>query len=363
MPVNSPLQLILFIDDRPSSLEIVKEVEQFLQTCPPDVAELQVIDVTGQPYLAEHFRVVLTPALLKIYPAPRQTIAGKSLLVQLKNSWEGWQQSLENFSGTDQELNKQVNRSAEVIKMTDEVFRLTQEKNHLQQQLHFKDRIIGMLAHDLRNPITAVSLALETIELSQDKLTPELVEQLLQQGRKQIRMADNMITEILESCRGEVATLPIRPQRINISEVCQQVAQDYYLNYRLKEKQQHLITDIPKDLPYVYADNERVQQVLANLLDNAIKYTPIGGKIQMTALHRTSQKVEISVTDTGPGIPPEMREKIFEEKYRLSRDKQKEGYGIGLAVCNRIIRAHYGKIWVDCPHKQGSSFHITLPVF
>lgn len=363
MSVSSPLQLILFIDDRPSSIEVVKEVEQFLQTCPPDASELQVIDVTGQPYLAEHFRVVLTPALLKIYPAPRQTIAGKSLLVQLKNSWASWQRSIENFQDIDLELNKQIDRSAEIIRMTDEVFRLTQEKNYLQQQLHFKDRIIGMLAHDLRNPITAVSLALETIELSQHKLTPELAEQLLQQGRKQIRTADNMITEVLESCRGEVATLPIRPQRTNISEICQQVLQDYYLVYKLKEKQQHLEADIPKDLPPVYADGERVQQVLANLLDNAIKYTPVGGKIQMTALHRTSQKIEITITDTGPGVPPELREQIFEEKYRLTRDQQQEGYGIGLAVCRRIIRAHFGKIWVDCPHRHGSIFHVTLPVF
>ncbi len=363
MSVPSPIQLILFIDDRASSMEVVKEVEEFLQTCPPETAELQVIDVTGQPYLAEHFRVVLTPALLKIYPAPRQTIAGKSLLVQLKNCWASWQRSLENFQGTDLELNKQIDRSAELIRLTDEIFRLTQEKNYLQQQLHFKDRIIGMLAHDLRNPITAVALALETIELSQHKLKPEMAEQLLKHGRKQIRTADNMITEVLESCRGDVTNLPIRPRRTNISEICQQVLQDYYLMYRLKEKQQELQADIPKDLPAVYADGERVQQVLANLLDNAIKYTPVGGKIHIAALHRTSQKVEITVSDTGPGVPPELREQIFEEKFRLSRDQQQEGYGIGLAVCRRIIRAHYGQIWVDCPHKQGSTFHVTLPVF
>lgn len=362
MQVSSPLQLILFIDDRPSSIEVVKAVEEFLQTCPSEIAELQVIDVTGQPYLAEHFRVVLTPALLKIYPAPRQTIAGKSLLIQLKNCWESWERSVMNASDNNSEVHQQIDRSAELIKLTDEVFRLTQEKNYLQQQLHFKDRIIGMLAHDLRNPITAVSLALETIELSQHKLTPQLAEQLLQQGRKQIRTADNMITDILESCKGEVANIPIRPQRTDISEICHQVLQDYYLVYKLTEKKQHLVADIPKDLPPVYADGERVKQVLANLMDNAIKYTPVGGKIQMSALHRTSQKVEITVTDTGPGVPPELREQIFEEKFRLSRDQQQEGYGIGLAVCKRIIRAHYGKIWVDCP-KEGSSFHVTLPVF
>ncbi|MCS6960530.1 MAG: histidine kinase [Pseudanabaenaceae cyanobacterium SKYGB_i_bin29] len=363
MQVSSPIQLILFIDDRPSSFEVVKAVEEFLQGCPPESAELQVIDVTGQPYLAEHFRVVLTPALLKIYPAPRQTIAGKSLMVQLRNSWHSWQLALQNLQSNNIDRKNQIDRSAEIIKMTDEVFRLTQEKNYLQQQLHFKDRIIAMLAHDLRNPITAISLALETLDNSGEKLDPEQREQVLLHARKQVRTADNMITEILESGRGEVFHFPIHPQRTNISEVCRRVVEDYYLLHKLKEKQQDLVTDIPNDLPYVYADGERVQQVLANLMDNAIKYTPVGGKIQVTALHRTSQKVEITVTDTGPGVPAELREKIFEEQFRLSRDQQTEGYGIGLAVCKRIIRAHYGKIWVDSPPKGGSSFHVTLPVY
>jgi two-component system, OmpR family, clock-associated histidine kinase SasA len=103
--------------------------------------------------------------------------------------------------------------------------------------------------------------------------------------------------------------------------------------------------------------------VLINLLDNAIKYTPDGGSIEISMLHRTSQKIQVSISDTGPGIPPENQVRIFEEQFRLERDEQEDGYGIGLALCQRIVRAHYGQIWVDSSPDRGSCFHFTLPVY
>jgi two-component system clock-associated histidine kinase SasA len=116
-------------------------------------------------------------------------------------------------------------------------------------------------------------------------------------------------------------------------------------------------------LPSVLADKERVRQVIVNLLDNAIKYTPAGGTISLSILHRTTQKVQVSVCDNGPGIPMENQERIFEDHFRLERDEKKEGYGIGLSLCQRIIRAHYGQIWVDSTDNHGSCFQFTLPVF
>ena len=103
--------------------------------------------------------------------------------------------------------------------------------------------------------------------------------------------------------------------------------------------------------------------MIGNLLDNAAKYTAEGGKIDISALHRTTQKVQVSIHDTGPGIPKENRERIFEESFRLQRDQEKDGYGLGLALCQRIIRAHYGQIWVDSVCGEGSYFNFTLPVY
>ncbi len=169
---------------------------------------------------------------------------------------------------------------------------------------------------------------------------------------------------MLEAGRSINTELRTQRQLLNLGQLCRSVAHDFYLTECLASKKQELITDIPSDLPPVYADEERIRQVLLNLLGNAIKYTPEGGKIDLTVLHRMSHKVEVTVTDNGLGVPAEQREKVFEDHVRLERDDEADGYGIGLFLCRRIIRAHYGQIWVDAAiGKTGSSFHFTLPVY
>ncbi|BAU11479.1 adaptive-response sensory kinase [Leptolyngbya sp. NIES-3755] len=368
-----PLQILLFVDQRPASREQIRQIRDFLKDrsaeCP---FELEVIDVGEQPYLAEHYRLVATPTLIKLRPDPRQVLTGSDLIVQLKNWWSRWQRSVEDLI-TDApapiETNiASVGHSTELIKLSDEVFRLNRENEDLKAQLHFKDQIISMLAHDLRNPLTAASIAIETLEIAHkqsdgqpSRLTPEMTANLLKHGRTQIRTIDRMITDILQAARGTSAELHIHPEKLDLGALCQDVI--LTLGDRIQTKQQRLETDIPSDLPIVYADSERVRQVIVNILDNAIKYTPNGGTIQVSILHRTTQKVQVSVHDNGPGVPIENRDRIFEDHYRLQRDVAQEGYGIGLSLCQRIVRAHYGQIWVDSAANQGSSFHFTLPVF
>jgi len=356
------MQLLLFIDDRPNTRELLKEVEKFLQQNSSSnlacKSALQVINVSSQPYLAEHFKVVMTPALIKVTPLPRQAIAGKNLISQLADFWQDWQnQSLES---AEIDLTSDLSYSAELIRVADEVFRLSQDKAVLEEQLRSKDRIMAILAHDLRTPLTAVSLALETIEVNGKQLTSEMTLQLFKHARDQTKALDAMITDILE---GSTFELKIDLQKIEIGQLCKNVMNDYSLFSRLDAKQQTLITDIPTDLPLVYADPKRVRQVLSNLVGNAIKYTPVGGEISVAILHRTAQKVEVTVTDNGIGIPVELRDRIFEDRFRVAPNEDREGYGIGLAVCRQIIRAHFGQIWVDSHGEQGSCFHFTLPVY
>ena len=102
--------------------------------------------------------------------------------------------------------------------------------------------------------------------------------------------------------------------------------------------------------------------MLVNLLDNASKYTPNLGQIHVSALHRTAQTIQVSIADTGLGIPAENQKLIFQDRIRLDRDLAQSGYGIGLSVCQRIIRAHYGQIWVESSPGKGSVFNFTLLV-
>ncbi|MBD1996556.1 histidine kinase [Oculatella sp. FACHB-28] len=384
---ETSLQLLLFVDKRPSSHQKIRQIRHYLKDLRANYAfDLQIIDVGEQPHMAEHFKLVATPALIKIHPEPRQTLAGTNLVAQLEHWWMRWQRSVEEAAdfqsipeqSESDDLNPtnasetldSVAYSAEFIQLSDEIFRLKQEKEELRDQLQFKDRLIAMLAHDLRNPLTAASIALETLELGNEakenghaspRLTPALTAQLIRHARTQTKAIDRMITDVLQAAKGTGGEFQIQPQQLDLGALCLEVLN--YLKGQFQAKSQQLTTDIPSDLPKVYADRDRIQQVLINLLDNASKYTPTGGSIELSILHRTTQKIQVSVCDTGLGIPNENCERIFEDRFRLERDEAKDGYGIGLSLCQRVIRAHYGQIWVDSVPNQGSCFHFTLPVY
>ncbi|WP_196512333.1 histidine kinase [Nostoc sp. NZL] len=382
---EAPLQLLLFVDGRPKSRQQVQRIRAYLKELQAEYSfELQTIDVGQQPYLAEHFKLVATPALIKIHPEPRQVLAGSNIIAQLKNWWPRWQVAVDAYLKLQEDLQeciddnsrvtlpkstiRSVAVSAELIRLSDEIFRLKQEKDNLQEQLQFKDRVIAMLAHDLRNPLTAAAIAIETLQSNYNletgqfqRLKPSMTAHLLKQARNQTKVIDRMIADLLQVGRGKDTEFPILPQKVQLGKLCLEVLEELCDRYTAKSHE--VETDIPNDLPYVYADPERIRQVLVNLLDNAIKYTPEGGKISVAGLHRTTQKVQFSIGDTGPGIPVENRDRIFENHFRLQRDEGTEGYGIGLCLCQRIILAHYGQIWVDSAPNNGAWFHFTLPVY
>ena len=385
---ETPLQLLLFVDKRPNSGEQIRQIRSYLKNLKAQYSfDLQVIDVGEQPYLAEHFKLVATPALIKIHPEPRQTLAGSTLVTQLENWWPRWQRSIEeHHAGLSEDIFLQstvnsststqkpqspmssIASSVEQIRLSDEIFRLKQEKEELLVQLQFKDKVLSMLAHDLRNPLTAASIALETLELAQQfqknegvsKLTPALKARLLEHARTQCRSMNRMITDLLQAARSTNTEFNIQPHKLNLGRLCHNILTQMEEQFQLKSQQ--VETDIPQDLPHVYADEDLVRQVIINLLDNAIKYTPKGGKIQLSILHRTTQKIQVTIWDNGPGIPEENRDRIFEDHFRLKRDEAIDGYGLGLSLCQKIVRAHYGRIWVDTAPK-GGCFHFTLPVY
>ncbi|MEA5596232.1 histidine kinase [Rivularia sp. UHCC 0363] len=384
---EAPLQLLLFVDERPKSRQQVQQISSYLKQLQLECdLSLQVIDVGKQPHLAEHFKLVATPALVKIHPEPRQVLAGSNIVEQLKTWWSRWQNSIESYLQLQHELleipkndpndeciNTQIPTdslaiSSEIIQLTDEVFRLKQEKQQLQEQLFFKDRAIAMLAHDLRNPLTAAIIAIDTLKSNFDsetgefrRIKPPLAAHVLNHARTQTKVIEKMITDLLQVGRGKDTKITISPTKISIGDLCLEVLEE--LSESCKAKFLTIEKDIPQDLPYVYADPERIHQVLINLLDNAIKYTPLNGTLIIAGLHRTSQKVQFSIGDSGPGIPEENRDRIFENHYRLERDQAKDGYGIGLNLCQKIVLAHYGQIWVDTAPTGGAWFHFLLPVY
>ncbi len=369
----SPLQLLLFVDKRPSSQEHTRSIQAYLQTLREEYPfKLEIVEVEKQPDLAEHFRLIATPALIRIAPEPRHTLAGTDLVAQLKSCWPQWchgarerQEDREEPIDTG-ETNNSVLASAEQLRLSDEIFRLQRERDELQERLRFKDWVLAMLAHDLRNPLTAASIALETLELAQRQKEPQvnlttLRQQVFRQAQSQFRIMNRMIGDILEAAKGKNSGLSMQPQHLKLQELANEVLEQFASACTAKSLT--VTRDIPQDIPPAYGDRELVRQVFVNLLDNAVKYTPVGGQICLAILHRTMQKIQVSISDSGPGIPPEKREHIFEGHIRLERDTSKDGYGLGLSLCQRVVRAHYGQIWVNSEIDRGSCFHFTLPVF
>ena len=367
------LQLLLFIDKRTSSQEQIQQIQNYLQTLQCDYPfKLSIIEIEKQPHLVEYLKLVATPALVKIAPSPKQTLAGGNLIQQLEKWWPKWQAAIESIEANSSLTNYPNNfneeaYNAEKIKLADEIFCLKLEKEELATQLRFKDRILAMLAHDLRTPLTAASMALETIELSEknEKLEAaklaNLKRKLFKQAKNQFGIMESMIRDLLQNSQSINATLQVKPSPLDLQPLCREIIAQF--DSRLKQKSMVLEDDIPQDIPDVYADEELIRQLIGNLLDNAIKYTPEGGKISLSVLHRTNQKVQISICDTGPGIPAEKRGIIFEDSFRLDRDRDSEGYGLGLAMCHQIVSAHFGQIWVDSSPEEGSCFQFTLLVY
>lgn len=369
-----PLQFLLFIDDRPSAQDSVQEISRSLTTLLGDIYhDLQILEISKHPHLVEHFRLVATPSLIKLEPEPKQVLAGSSIIQQLQKWCPRWQQELENqpaspITPTSPSCPLEISPvgySGELMKMSDELFLLKKEKEELLEQISFKDQILAMLAHDLRSPLTAASIAVDTLELLQQKpleeQKPALGGQLLRQARKQFKIMDRLITDILQASRNLNSQFQFQGRPLYIGDFCQEILELYQAKF--SKKNLSLTYDMPQDLPPVFADEELIRQVVTNLLDNAIKYTPNCGHITVSAFHRTNQKVQVTITDNGPGIPDSKQETIFERHFRLQRDEQTDGYGLGLSLCRKIIQAHYGQIWVDSRPKQGSSFHFTLPVY
>jgi two-component system, OmpR family, clock-associated histidine kinase SasA len=371
------LHLILFVDDRsPNIRRGSQEAFDFLHNRRGEpFFELEIVSVAEHPHLVEHFKLVATPALVKISPSPQEVLVGTDLAVQVER-WLHDREEIIYPDTTKENIRSQrgglsiaqsFDRLNELVQLQEQIFALQRQQDELLEQIRFKDFSIDTLAHELRNPLTAISLNLQTLQIALDpddsrsqKISPKAIKKSVDRARQQVLAMDSIIQSILISSRG-VRTLSIQPKRFKISKSID-VCIDRSL-VRFNDKQQTIETDIPPDLPDIYGDDKSIEQLITNLLENAHKYTPANGKIKITALHRTTEKIEISIGDNGLGIPAKDLPKIFEEGVRLERDIHIEGFGLGLNLCQQIVRAHYGHIWVESELNKGSCFYFTLPVY
>ncbi len=217
-------------------------------------------------------------------------------------------------------------------------------------------RLLRMVAHELRTPLTAAKLALQSHNLGQ--IDESRFRDVL--GRR-LDDIEELSRDLLEVGTTRWEAL-FNPQRLALGQVAAEAILE--LEKLWIGRDLELVTDIPADLPDVYADQRRMRQVLLNLLENALKFTPEGGRVSLTLLHRTSQWLQVSVCDSGPGIPREEQQRIFQDRVRLPQTSgTTSGFGVGLSVCRRIAEVHGGRIWVVSDPGEGACFHFTVPVW
>jgi len=238
-------------------------------------------------------------------------------------------------------------------------------RHHAQlQELELKDQFISHVSHELRSPLTVVY---SFVEILLDGLAGEINEQqreFLQIAQRNATQLRQMIEDLLEVTRAQTGKLVVNPCRMAVGQEIEATLEG--LRPQASAKRVSLAADLPEHLPAVLADPSRVRQILVNLIDNAVKFTPEDGSIQVTAcLAGAEEALLISVQDTGPGIPETERDDIFRQLYQLdcAAPVTRKGLGLGLFICRELVTRLGGRIWVDSTPGQGSRFSFTLPLY
>jgi len=234
-----------------------------------------------------------------------------------------------------------------------------------QQQLRLKDEFLSHVSHELRSPLTAIH---QFVTILLDGLAGDLnseQREYTEIALKNVYQLRAMISDLLEITRAETGKLTIEPQCVSIAKVVDETCSTLQKNAAVKGIV--LTTDVPNNLPFADADPVRIKQILVNLIDNGIKFTPENGTIFVRArtFDQDPNFLCISVIDNGCGISPEDTEKIFDRLYqkedRISGSRK--GLGLGLYICRELVLRHGGKIWVESEIGEGSTFFFTFPVF
>jgi PAS domain S-box-containing protein len=219
--------------------------------------------------------------------------------------------------------------------------------------------LTSMVFHDLRSPLGNVISSLEVLQAS---IPPEdeTLQSVLAISLRSSRRLSRLVESLLDVGQLESGKAVLHRTLGSISAILAEAVEEIHPVSEAKGQVLHFSL-APADLPMIEMDVDMIRRVLINLLENAVKYTRGGGEISVSAT-RLSGQVRVSVTDTGPGIPPRDQQRIFDKFARLHQEGYAKGLGLGLAFCRLAVEAHGGRIWVESEVGQGATFSFTLPV-
>lgn len=254
----------------------------------------------------------------------------------------------------------------ETARLSEAVHRQLYEKVETEKSNQARDETMrrdlsAMIYHDLRNPLQNIHTSLSGLNrvLGQTRETgiaTDLLELAVRSTHQITRMVKGLLD--LERLEGGSAVVSRKPADVQylIGEAVELVRPI------IDESAQLLSFEVEAAIPAVNIDSDMIQRVIINLTENAAKHTPSGGKISISAYLVGEDRVAINITDTGQGIAPHVRDKIFDKFYRIRHHNAPSGFGLGLAFCRLAVEAHGGTIWVESEIGKGSTFAFTLPV-
>ncbi|MBN2462219.1 MAG: PAS domain-containing protein [Dehalococcoidia bacterium] len=235
---------------------------------------------------------------------------------------------------------------------------LVHDLTHIRRLEKIRQDFIANISHELRTPIASCKAIVETLQggaINDKTIAADFLERMHMETDKLAQMVD----ELGELSRIESGELTLKLEPVDIAEVITRITDR--LKAQADRAQLSINLDIPHNLPPVMGDTDRIEQVLVNLVHNAIKFTPPKGGVKVSCRVKDDQ-VLISINDTGIGIPEDDLPHIFERFYKVDKARSGGGTGLGLAIAKHIVQAHGGDIWVESQGGKGSTFAFSLPI-
>jgi signal transduction histidine kinase len=237
--------------------------------------------------------------------------------------------------------------------------RLRLEMHRVQQTDARRREMVASVSHDLRTPLTALIGQLETIRMKADVLSRDEQHELFVRASQNAQHLKRLTDALAELARLDSPDFETHPEPIAIGELVDDVVQRFAA--RAAAAGLELSLDYPDGLPLTRVDAALIERALSNLLDNALRVTPSGGKVQVSVV-RDDSGVRVEVADTGPGVAPEDQARVFDRFYQASRHREQRGTaGLGLAIVKRVAELHGGQAGLRSRPGQGSTFFIALP--
>jgi len=221
-------------------------------------------------------------------------------------------------------------------------------------------QFLNALAHELKTPVTAVvataGLLIEELDPKGQNSAVRLTQTII----RAIHKLEDRLSELLDMARIGSLAFELNLELLDVRPILQNVV-DEQLPFA-SEKNQSISLDILPSVPIVLADQRRLEQIVVNLVTNAIKFSGENGKIEIK-LRRKGNKLIVAVKDDGPGVSEEEQERIFQPYYRIEADRQRfPGLGLGLALSKQLVERHGGSMWIESTAGKGSIFTFSLPI-